>query len=312
MSDDPKTKEPYVDEHTGVETTGHEWDGIRELNNPLPRWWLILFYVSIVWAIGYCIFMPTYPGWDGLRGHSERENVAMEIAEAHAERSAVATKLLSQLSMDEIEADPELFQFAMAAGKSAFGDNCATCHGPGGGGFEGYPNLADDVWLWGGSLADIKTTIRHGIRAHSDETRLSTMPSYGTHKLLTPQEINDLSYYVASLSQPSDGHHDAIARAKPVFEAQCAACHGNEGRGDRMFGAPDLTDQEWLYAGDVKSIRTQIYEGRNGTMPNWEGRLDETTITALAVYVHALGGGEPTLTASNEDAPSSKGSSGGE
>lgn len=288
-----QTDDKHVDEPTGVETTGHVWDGIRELNNPLPRWWLIVFYATIFWALIYCIFMPMYPGLPGLRGHSDRENVAADVELASAERSAVAERLLSQLSMDEIERDPDLFQFAMAAGKSAFGDNCATCHGPGGGGFAGYPNLADDVWLWGGTLEDIKTTIRHGIRSHSDETRISQMPAYGAQGILNSQQISDLAFYVANFAEPN-GREEEIARAKPVFDAQCAVCHGTDGRGNRQFGAPDLTDQEWLYGGDLHTIRTQIYEGRNGVMPNWEGRLDETQITALAVYVHALGGGEPT------------------
>ena len=285
--------EKIVDEHTGTETTGHEWDGIKELNTPLPRWWLILFYVTIAWAFVYCLFMPSFPGLPGLRNHSERANVDQQIDIAASERSALASKLLSGLSLDEIERDPELFQFVMAAGQSAFGDNCATCHGVGGQGFNGYPSLADDVWLWGGTLADIKTTITHGIRGHSDETRLSIMPAYGTDQLLPADQIRDLAVYVANFSDPQSDL-EAIARAKPVFDQVCAACHGTDGKGDRTMGAPNLTDSEWLYAGDVKSIREQIWNGRNGVMPAWKERLDEATITALAVYVHALGGGEAT------------------
>lgn len=294
--------EARIDDHTGVETTGHEWDGIEELNNPLPRWWLILFYASIVWAVAYCIFMPSFPGLPGLRGYSERENVEAQIDVASAERSELASRLLSDLSLEEIEQDPELFQFVMAAGKSAFGDNCATCHGVGGRGYEGYPTLSDDVWLWGGTLEDIRYTLTNGIRSHAEDTRFSIMPAFGDQGILTPGQIDDLATYVASLSRDVDDV-EAIANARPIFEAQCAACHGQNGMGDRSMGAPNLTDAEWLYGGDIKSIRRQIAQARNGVMPAWGERLDETTIAALAVYVHALGGGEQAEAALDVEAP---------
>ncbi|GGY45549.1 cytochrome-c oxidase, cbb3-type subunit III [Parvularcula lutaonensis] len=290
-NNDHQTDKTEVDGHTGVETTGHEWDGIKELNNPLPRWWLIVFYATIAWAVAYCIFMPSFPGFPGLRKYSDRDKVAEEIALASNERSELANRLLSDLSLEAIEQDPELFQFVMAAGKSAFGDNCATCHGVGGRGFSGYPSLADDVWLWGGTLEDIKYTITHGIRSHSEQTRFSSMPAYGEQKILSPRDIDNLAVYVKSLSEDVD-NPEAIEAARPIFEAQCATCHGKDGRGNREFGAPNLTDAEWLYGGDLRSIRAQIHSGRNGVMPAWGDRLDDATITALAVYVHALGGGE--------------------
>ena len=290
---------PRVDDHTGTETTGHSWDGIEELNTPLPRWWLIVFYGTIVWALIYCIFMPSFPGLPGLRNHSERANVQQQMEQVAVDRTALASQLLSDVSLEEIEQDPELFQFVMAAGKSAFGDNCATCHGIGGRGVPGYPSLADDVWLWGGTLEDIRHTITHGIRAHSDETRFSMMPSYGIDGLLSPEEIDDLAVFVSNFSSPHS-NQAAIDRAAPVFEAQCSTCHGTNGQGDRSMGAPNLTDAEWLYGSDVKTIRSQIRNGRNGVMPNWGERLDETTIVALSVYVHALGGGEATTVAEAE------------
>lgn len=310
-ADADDTKNP-VDEHTGTETTGHSWDGIEELNTPLPRWWLIVFYATVVWAVVYCIFMPSFPGLPGLRNHSERANVSAEMARVEAERAELAMRLLTSSSLEQIEQDPDLLQFAMAAGQSAFGDNCATCHGIGGRGYPGYPSLADDVWLWGGTLSDIKQTITHGIRAHSDETRQSMMPAFGDG-LLTGSQISDLAVYVANFSDPQDDQ-EALARAEPVFEMQCSGCHGVDGRGDRFQGAPNLTDAEWLYGSDVASIREQIRHGRNGVMPNWGERLDDATITSLAVYVHALGGGEPTLAENDSPARGGAGgsSSGGE
>lgn len=293
MTVDNQHEKPEVDDHTGVETTGHEWDGIRELNNPLPRWWLIVFWVTVVWAGIYMIFMPSLPGLRGVREHSERVNVTEDIAALQQARSELADKLLTTASLDEIEQDPDLFQFAMAAGQSAFGDNCATCHGVGGSGFPGYPSLADDVWLWGGTLADIRQTITHGIRAHSEETRFSQMPAFGADGLLDAATVSDLTTYVLHFSEPQDDEA-AIGRAAPVYEMQCAGCHGPDGEGERMMGAPNLADAEWLYGGDRSAIRAQIWAARNGVMPNWGERLDEATIVALSVYVHALGGGEAT------------------
>ncbi|MEM9422074.1 MAG: cytochrome-c oxidase, cbb3-type subunit III [Pseudomonadota bacterium] len=284
-----------VDAVTGTETTGHEWDGIKELNNPLPRWWLIVFYVSIVWSFVYWIFMPSWPGISGhLRGvreHSERVNVENAMEALRADRALLANQLLATPSLEAIEQDPDLLQFAMAAGRSAFGDNCETCHGPGGQGFDGYPNLNDDVWLWGGSLDDIKVTLTHGIRAGVPETRTSLMPAFGAQGLLTSAQIGDLTDYVWALAG-NEANPEAVERAAPLYASQCAACHGASGTGDRAQGAPNLTDAEWLYGGTRQAIRSQIYNGRNGVMPNWGDRLDDATIASLAIYVHTLGGGE--------------------
>ncbi|MEM9234600.1 MAG: cytochrome-c oxidase, cbb3-type subunit III [Pseudomonadota bacterium] len=280
-----------VDDHSGVETTGHEWDGIKELNNPLPRWWLIVFYVCVAWSVVYWIFMPSLPGLKGIRNHSERVNVTEQLETMQGARSELASRLLTTASLGEIEQDPDLFQFAMASGKSAFGDNCATCHGVGGAGFPGYPSLADDVWLWGGTLEDIRFTLTHGIRANSDQTRFSQMPAYGEQGMLNRDQINDLVTYVLHFSEEQEDM-EALARAEPVYQQQCSICHGETGQGDRSQGAPNLTDAEWLYGGDRDSIRNQIWYARNGVMPNWGDRLDDATIAALAVYVHSLGGGE--------------------
>ncbi|MCB9961406.1 MAG: cytochrome-c oxidase, cbb3-type subunit III [Hyphomonas sp.] len=296
-----------VDVHSGVETTGHVWDGIKELNTPLPRWWLYIFYITIVWAIGYMIAMPAIPALPGLGTHnttgvlgmSDRHTVEQKVAELHAERAAESTKLLDA-SLEDIETDLNLQQFAMAMGESAFGDNCATCHGAGGRGAKGYPTLADDVWLWDGTLEGIEQTIRHGIRSADDaDTRFSAMPAFGRDGLLTSDQIDDLVQYVLSIS----GHEAdaaAAARGGVTFQAQCSSCHGVDGHGTRALGAPNLTDADWLYVTEDEwrngtapdEIRGVITNARNSHMPAWNGRLDDATIKALAVYVHSLGGGE--------------------
>ncbi|MEM8986880.1 MAG: cytochrome-c oxidase, cbb3-type subunit III [Pseudomonadota bacterium] len=287
--------EKQTDEITGVETTGHEWDGIKELNNPLPRWWLIVFYATCVWSFVYWVFMPAWPGiaghTQGLRNHSERENVAVAIAELETQRAGLIQGLAAAPDLASIEGDPELLQLALAAGESAFGDNCATCHGAGGQGFVGYPSLVDDVWLWGGRLDDIRQTLLYGIRNEHPETRYSLMQAYGRDGLLTRDEIADLVEYVTHMSG-RNADLDAVARAAPIYEQQCVSCHGPAGMGDQTQGAPNLTDAVWLYGGSREAIYDTLWNGRGGVMPGWENRLDETTITALAVYVHALGGGE--------------------
>jgi len=288
-----------IDEVSGVETTGHSWDGIKELNNPLPRWWLYVFYGTIVWAIGYMIVMPAIPALPGLgmnntlgiAGHSDRAEVARKVEELHTERAAAASRLVTA-SLNEIENDMSLQQFALAMGESAFGDNCATCHGAGGRGAKGYPMLADDIWLWDGTLEGIETTLRHGIRHTEDpDTRRNTMPAFGRDGLLTPREIDDLVQYVLDLSG-REANRAAVDRAAPVFATQCVTCHGADGKGNRQLGAPDLTDHEWLFGGEPRDIQQTIYSARNAHMPAWQGRLDDPTIKALAVYVHSLGGGE--------------------
>lgn len=288
-----------IDEVSGVETTGHSWDGIKELNNPLPRWWLYVFYATIVWAAIYVVMMPALPALPGLGSrntpgilnHSDRDLVAQDIIALQSQRAEASSQLVTA-SLEQIENDLNLQQFALAMGESAFGDNCATCHGSGGRGAKGYPMLADDIWLWDGTLSGIEYTIRHGIRHTDDpETRRNTMPAYGRDGMLSAREIDDLVEYVLSLSGRSTDI-EAINRATPIFATQCVTCHGADGKGSRELGAPNLTDHEWLFGGEPRDIRQTIYSARNAHMPAWQGRLDESTIKALAVYVHSLGGGE--------------------
>lgn len=288
---------PEVDAHSGVETTGHEWDGIKELNNPLPRWWLYVFYATVLISIVYWVLMPAWPALPGMQGHtpgirgqSDRADVAAAVSAAREERSTLNVRLAS-VDAQTILRDPELRQQALALGESMFGDNCATCHGPGGRGSKGYPQLVDDVWLWGGSLADIEQSIKFGIRSGHAQERRKDMPAFGRDEFLTAAEIDDLVEFVSYVSH-QDADRAAVERARPVFEAQCATCHGPTATGDRSQGAPNLTDADWLYGGDKRTIRQTIYGPRGGVMPAWTDRLDPATIRSLAIYVHSLGGGE--------------------
>jgi cytochrome c oxidase cbb3-type subunit 3 len=286
--------EKEKDHVSGTETTGHEWDGIKELNTPLPRWWLVVFYACILWAVGYWILMPAWPTLNGythgLLGYSPRVVVADALNQLKVQR-AMEAQGLDKASLKEIVATPKLLDLAMAEGKSVFGDNCAPCHGSGAQGAHGYPNLNDDDWLWGGTLADIQHTITVGVRSTSPDTRQSQMPAFGRDQILKPAQVDDLTEYVVHLShRPANAA--AVARAKPLFEANCSACHGPEGKGNRQFGAPNLTDDIWLYGPKRADIHDQIWNGHGGVMPTWGGRLSPETIKSLAVYVHSLGGGE--------------------
>ncbi len=287
--------ENEIDEHSGIETTGHSWDGIKELNNPLPRWWVITWYICIVFSIIYMILMPAWPGihsyTKGLRNHSERANVAAAMADLEAGRNVTLKKLLVVRSVGDIEQDPDLLQLSMAAGASLFGDNCATCHGSGGQGFSGYPNLIDDDWLWGGTFAAIQQTLQHGVRADDPEARIGVMLAYGRDGMLPREQVSDLVEYVTSLSG-GEADAQAIARATPVFAQTCASCHGADGKGNQTLGAPNLTDGIWLYGGERQNIHETLQNGRGGVMPAWTTRLSDEQIVALAVYVHSLGGGE--------------------
>lgn len=277
-----------------IGTTGHEWDGIKELDTPLPRWWLWTFYACILWAIAYCIAMPAIPipgGFTkGVLGYASRASVEESMQELAVQREGQLAKL-EGIDLASIEQDPELFAFALAGGKSAFGNNCAPCHGSGAAGSKGYPNLNDDDWLWGGTLEDIAMTLRVGIRSGHPEARDNVMAAYLKDGILDAAQIDDTANFVLKLSgQEHDG--EAALRGEAIFAEQCVACHGAEGKGEVTLGAPNLTDGIWLFGGDKAAIVETLSYGRRGVMPAWEGRLSPETIKLLAVYVHALGGGQ--------------------
>ncbi|WP_417416613.1 cytochrome-c oxidase, cbb3-type subunit III [Hoeflea sp.] len=285
--------EKHIDEVSGVRTTGHEWDGIRELDNPMPRWWLWTFYLCIIWAIGYAIAYPAIPlikgATPGLLGYSSRADVVAELADAKAAQGGLLEKIAAT-PVGDIASDQELLQFAIAGGSSAFKVNCAQCHGSGAAGSAGYPNLNDDDWLWGGTIDEIYQTIAHGIRYDGDDdTHYSEMPAFGD--MLEPEQINQVAAYVISLSDtPSDP--SLVAPGKVVYEENCAACHGDNAEGLTDFGAPRLSDGIWLKASTEAEIVSQIRNPKHGVMPAWLDRLGEPTIKQLAVYVHTLGGGQ--------------------
>lgn len=292
MSDEYNKKE--IDKLSGVETTGHEWDGLKELNNPLPRWWLWIFIICIIWSVGYWVVYPAWPtlsgATEGTLGWTKYKKLAREQTEI-VERQAAYLEKFKGASFEKIMNDPELYAFAVAGGASAFKDNCATCHGTGASGSKGYPNLNDDDWLWGGSIDEIHQTISYGIRSGHEDAHISQMPAFGKEGLLSREEISDAASYVLSLS----GHkseHGNVAKGRAIFKQQCASCHGENGRGMKEVGAPNLADAIWLYGGDYQSVYETIFNARAGVMPSWKNRLDENTIRQLSVYVHELGGGE--------------------
>lgn len=283
------------DDVTGKTTTGHEWDGIRELNTPLPKWWLMVLYASIVWSIGYWVVYPAWPSLTsytkGVIAYNSRAELSKELASFEDSQSQWLS-LIERSSVEEIEQDPELLNFALAGGRAAFNENCAPCHATGGAGLPGFPILADDEWIWGGTLADIQQTIQHGIRTSDDETtRITDMPRFGLDGLLERKQVNDVAEYVLSLSGRSTDQ-SAAAAGRQIFADNCAACHASTGQGLREFGAPNLTDEIWLYGGGKSEIVAQIHSAKMGVMPAWTERLDSARIKMLAVYVHALGGGE--------------------
>lgn len=284
-----------IDSLSGRSTTGHEWDGIKELNTPLPRWWLFTFYATIIWAVGYWLVYPAWPlvhGYTtGLLHYSSRANVAVDLAQLEAMRGEKMA-VLGNASLADIEKDPALLSLARAQGKTVFADNCAACHGIGAAGAKGYPNLNDDDWLWGGTLDQIMQTIRYGARSGNPNAHEGQMLAFGRDGMLKSEEIVTVANFVRSLSGlPTDPGYDAAA-GKKIFSDNCVVCHGEGGKGNQQVGAPNLTDQIWLYGSDKNTIVETITNGRAGVMPAWSGRLDPITIKALAVYVHSLGGGK--------------------
>ncbi|MEM1129514.1 MAG: cytochrome-c oxidase, cbb3-type subunit III [Pseudomonadota bacterium] len=275
-------------------TTGHSWDGIEEFDNPMPRWWLWTFYATIAWGLVWTILYPAWPmvngATSGLLGWSSRQQVNEEI-EAMNEANAAIDAELASVELTAISEDnPELYSYAINAGAAIFRTWCAQCHGSGAAGAVGFPNLLDDNWLWGGSMEDIHYTIAHGIRNEEDpDARWSEMPAFG--EILPEEEIVQVVNYVMSLSgEPNDAEQAALGET--VFLDNCAACHGDEGAGDRELGAPNLTDAIWLYGGDYDTLMQTVNYSRFGVMPPWQNRLSESDVRAVTAYVHQLGGGE--------------------
>ncbi len=280
------------DEVSGTETTGHEWDGIKELDTPLPRWWLWTFYGCIVWGIVYVILYPAWPllnaATPGLLGYSSRAQLHAAVAE-HNEAQRGILDQIAATDMDALVQDQELAPFARAGGAAIYRTYCSQCHGSGATGAKGYPNLQDDDWLWGGAPEDIRVTIAHGIRYDQDnDTRISDMPAFGRDGILTPEQIGAVADHVLSLSGQVAANEDG----RQIFAENCAACHGEDGTGMQELGAPNLADAIWLYGGDRDTVVATITNARRGVMPAWSQRLTEAQIRQVALYIHDLGGGQ--------------------
>jgi cytochrome c oxidase cbb3-type subunit 3 len=285
-----------VDTATGTETVGHEWDGIEELDTPMPRWWLWTFYATIVWALGYVVLYPAWPlvnsATKGVLGWSSRGQLQQELR-ADAARRKPIMDAIAATPLTDLPARPDLMQAAAQGGGAAFRVHCVQCHGNGAAGVKGlYPSLTDDDWLWGGDLPAIQQTVAHGIRnPDHDATRFSQMPAFGKDGILAPPAIADVVSHVRVISRQENASASAT-RGAAIFAANCAVCHGANGEGGRTVGAPKLTDAIWLYGGDRDSLTATITQPRNGVMPRWGARLDPVTIKMLSAYVYSLGGGE--------------------
>jgi cytochrome c oxidase cbb3-type subunit 3 len=288
-----------VDEATGTPTVGHEWDGIEELDTPMPRWWLVTFYITIAFSVAYVVAYPAWPmvheGTEGLLGWTSRGELASDMSRQKAEFSQTVS-LIATTPIEALPGDPVRMRAAVAGGRAAFKVNCVQCHGAGAAGSKGYPNLNDDDWLWGGDLKAIEFTITHGARQPGDDnTRNSQMPAFGRDGILTPQQVDEVASHVLSLSGKA---RDDAAGAQ-LFAQNCIACHGPDGRGNRVVGAPNLADAIWLYGGSKDDVESQIANPRHGEMPAWGHRLDPVSIKMLAAYVHSLGGGEDFVEAAS-------------
>jgi len=283
-----------IDKLSGIETTGHEWDGIKELNNPLPRWWLWTFYGCIVFALGYTVVFPAWPmlssATTGLLGYSSRADLDADLAAAKAAQGDML-EAVTTTPVADILKDDGLARFARAGGQSLYKVYCSQCHGTGATGSAGYPNLNDDEWVWGGTIEQIYATITHGARSPTDaDTHYNIMPNFGADGILGAEDIDRVAKQVASLSGIEGG--EASPEGKQLFADNCVSCHGDDGAGLVDVGGPSLNDQIWLYGGTLEAIRAQINQPRHGVMPAWGVRLGDTAVKQLAVYVHGLGGGQ--------------------
>jgi len=284
-----------IDHATGTPTVGHEWDGIEELDTPMPRWWLYILYATIVFAIGYCIAYPAWPlltrGTPGVLGWTSKGQLEAELA-ADKKAKAATLAAIDRLPIEEIEKNPTLMRAAIDGGRAAFRINCSACHGSGAAGSKGYPNLNDDDWLWGGDIKSIQQTLLDGVRFPGDDnTRMSQMPAFGKDEILKADEVQDVVSYVRFISHQETASPSA-KRGSAIFANNCAVCHGPNGGGNRTVGAPNLTDKIWLYGGDRDTLTQTVTNARYGIMPAWGQKLDPVTLKMVAVYVHSLGGGE--------------------
>jgi cytochrome c oxidase cbb3-type subunit 3 len=279
------------DPHTGHMTTGHEWNGITELNTRVPRAVYFFLITTALFAIGYWILMPAWPLGStytrGILGIDQRAIVAESLQAAALDRAAWEDRIAKE-DFAQIQADPELMAVVRETGHTLFGDNCAACHGRQAKGGKGFPNLTTDSWLWGGTPEKIAETIRVGVNSTHPESRSSQMLAFGKDGMLPRSDIENVVAYVRSLSQAGgqgDASIEQLAAGQQVFAQNCASCHGEQAAGNPDIGTPNLTDQFWIYGGDAASVFNTVWGGRQGHMPTWEGRLTAVQRKILALYL---------------------------
>jgi cytochrome c oxidase cbb3-type subunit III len=288
-----------VDPVSGRKTTGHIWNGIKELDTPIPRGVLLFLIVTHLFAVLWWVLLPTWPlgrtYTKGVLGIDQKTTVENSVKESAIARAPWVSRIES-LSYDEIRADEQLMASVRTTGHQLFGDNCAACHGRDGKGREYYPDLSDDDWIWGGGPEAIAQTLAVGINTRHPETRVGQMPAFGRDEMLDRQQVIDVATYVSSLSDPSAStaeNIDQIDKGREVFRTTCIACHGEDAKGNPELGAPNLTDRRWIYGGSLQRIIASIHGGRQGHMPTWDERLTPTEIKVLALYVNDIGQGKP-------------------
>jgi cytochrome c oxidase cbb3-type subunit 3 len=280
---------------SGHKTTGHVWNGIKELDTPVPRGVLMFLVVTHVFAVLWWFLMPTWPlgttYTKGLLDTDQHKIIEQKLMAANAERAAWVNRI-DDASFDEILADPQLMEIVETTGHRLFGDNCAACHGRDGTGQNNYPDLTDHDWIWGGGPEAIAQTITTGVNTSHEQSRVSQMPAFGRDGMLDTGQVSNVAAYVYSLSHPAYStpeRIDAINAGQQVFLTTCAACHGENAKGNQEVGAPNLTDNFWIYGGDIGTIVTTVHGGREGHMPTWDERLTKAQIKILATYVYSLG-----------------------
>ncbi|MBP2445347.1 cytochrome-c oxidase, cbb3-type subunit III [Rhizobium leguminosarum] len=287
-----------IDQITGRRTTGHIWNGIKELDTPIPRGVLLFLIVTHLFALLWWILLPAWPlgttYTKGLIGGSQKQTVERKIVEAAASRVSWTEKI-EKGSFDEIRADAQLMSKVNASGHQLFGDNCAACHGRDGKGGQNYPDLTDNDWIWGGEPDRIVETLTVGVNSRHSNSRVSQMPAFGADEMLDRKQVTDVAAYVYSLSNSASSEERVgdIEAGREVFKTTCASCHGDNAKGKSDLGAPNLTDASWVYGGTLSRIVETVHGGRQGHMPTWDERLTPAEIKILALYVSGMGERQP-------------------
>ena len=286
-----------VDPVSGRETTGHTWNGISELDTPIPRGVLLFLIITHIFAVIWWVLMPTWPLGEtytkGVLGVDQKTTVEASLEEGVRARVSWVSSV-ETLAYDEIRANERLMAAVRTNGNQLFGDNCAACHGRDGKGRENYPDLTDNDWIWGGGPEAIAQTLTVGVNSSHPESRIGQMPAFGRDEMLDAQQVRDVATFVTSLSDPTVStadHSDRVDRGREVFQSTCIACHGDDAKGNPELGAPNLTDNRWVYGGTLQRIIATIHGGRQGHMPTWDERLTPVEIKVLALYVDDFGKG---------------------